>query len=80
MSELWVEQSSSSLPWLSGPLWPEMVAPDRALSIGQIELFDIQTECKKMTSAILNYLKLNNLIIWLCLSEWLMFNWIVSDT
>ena len=27
-----------SLPLLSGQLWPEVVAPDRALSMGQIEL------------------------------------------
>ena len=26
---------------LSGPLWPGMEVPDRVLSIGQIELFDI---------------------------------------
>ena len=30
-----------SLPLLPGPLWPEVVAPDRVLSIGQIEFFDI---------------------------------------
>ena len=27
-----------SLPLLPGPLWPEVVAPDRVLSMGQIEL------------------------------------------
>ena len=31
-----------SLLWLfPGSLWPGVVAPDRALSMGQIELFDI---------------------------------------
>ena len=34
MLELWGMQSTPSLPLLSGPLWPGMVAPDRALSIG----------------------------------------------
>ena len=31
-------RSISSLPLLSGPLWPGEVAPDRVLSMGQIEL------------------------------------------
>ena len=35
--ELWGMLSSSSLPSLPGPLWPGGVAPDRVLSIGQIE-------------------------------------------
>ena len=51
MLELW------GLPSLAGPLWPRVVAPARGLSMGQIELFDIQTECKQMTYAKLNYLK-----------------------
>ena len=38
MLGLWGKQSTSSLPLLPGPLWPEMIAPDRALSMGQIEL------------------------------------------
>ena len=33
--------STSSLPLLRGPLWSGVVSPDRALSMGQIELFDI---------------------------------------
>ena len=33
---------------------PRMVAPDRVLSIDQIELFNILNECKQMT-----YVKLN---------------------
>ena len=32
--ELWGMQSNSSLPSLPGPLWPGVVAPDRALSMG----------------------------------------------
>ena len=34
-------QSTSSLPSLPGPLWPEVVVPDRVLSMDQIEMFDI---------------------------------------
>ena len=41
MLELWGMQSTPSLPLLPGPLWFGVVAPDRVLSIGQIELFDI---------------------------------------
>ena len=33
-----------------------------------------------MTYDKLNCLKLNCLIILLCVNKWLMFNWIVSDT
>ena len=38
---LWGMRSTSSLHSIPGLLWPEMVAPDRALSMGQIDLFDI---------------------------------------
>ena len=31
-------RSIPSVPTLPGPLWPGLVAPDRALSMGQIEL------------------------------------------
>ena len=33
--------STSSFPWLPCALWPKVVVPDRVLSMGQIELFDI---------------------------------------
>ena len=36
--ELCGTRSTLSLPLVPGPLWPEMVALDRVLSIGQIEL------------------------------------------
>ena len=36
--ELWGMQSTPSLSSLPGPPWPGVVAPDRALSMGQIEL------------------------------------------
>ena len=32
--ELWRMRSTPSLPSLPGPLWPGVVAPDRALSMG----------------------------------------------
>ncbi len=47
MLELWGMQCTPSL--LPGPLWPGVVALERVLSMGQIELFDIQTEGKEMT-------------------------------
>ena len=36
--ELWGMRSASSLPSFPGPLWPGERAPDRVLSMGQIEL------------------------------------------
>ena len=39
--ELWGMRSTSSLPSFLGPPWPGVVAPDRVLSMDQIELFDI---------------------------------------
>ena len=38
MLELWRMWSTPSLPSLPGPLWSQEVAPDRVLSMGQIEL------------------------------------------
>ena len=38
MLELWGMRSTPSLQSLPGPLWPGVVAPDRALSMGLIEL------------------------------------------
>ena len=34
MLDLWGMQSTLSLPSLPGPLWPGVVAPDKALSMG----------------------------------------------
>ena len=50
-------RSTPSLPLLPDPLWPGVVAPD-IFTIGQIELFDIQTVCKQMTYAKLNLLEI----------------------
>ena len=33
-------QGTLSLPSFPGPVWSSIVAPDRALSMGQIEQFD----------------------------------------
>ena len=41
MLELWGMLSNHSLPLLQGSLWLGVVTPDRVLSMGQIELFDI---------------------------------------
>ena len=38
MLDIWGMPSTPSLPSLSGPLWPGVVAPDRVLSMGRIEL------------------------------------------
>ena len=38
MLELWGMWSTPSLTSLPSPLWPEVVAPDRVLSMGRIEL------------------------------------------
>ena len=41
MLEHWGMRSVPSLPSLPGPLWSGVVAPDRVLSMGKIEQFDI---------------------------------------
>ena len=41
--------SNPSLPLLPGPLLYRVVESYRILSMGQIELFDIETECRQMT-------------------------------
>ena len=62
--ELWGMQSTSSLPSLTGQLWLAMVAPDRVLSRGQIEL-----NCVLM----LNWIAWNRtdltLKLYLCITE-----------
>ena len=65
MLKLWGMLSTSSLPSLLGPLWARVVAPDKVLSIGQIEL---------------NCLLILNWIIWnrtvFDIETVLMLNWI----
>ena len=43
-SEL-VPAHSHLMSLLQGPLWPGVVAPDRVLSIGHIEMFDLFKLC-----------------------------------
>ena len=38
MQELWGKRGNPSLPSFPGPLWPGVLALDKVLSIGQIEL------------------------------------------
>ena len=51
MLEPWGTWSTLSLPSLPGPLKPRVVAADRVLSMGQIELFDHLTVCKQINDA-----------------------------
>ena len=41
MLELWEMRSAPLLPSLPGPLWSGVLVPDRVLSMGPTELFDI---------------------------------------
>ena len=43
MLKLWGMRRIPLLSLLTGPLWPGVVGPDRVLSMGQIEPFDIET-------------------------------------
>ena len=38
-----------SLSLLTGPLWFRVETPEKVQSTGQIEQFDISTECKQIT-------------------------------
>ena len=69
MLELWGMRSTHSLPSLPGLFWPEVVAPDRALSMAQIELNSV---------LMINWIVWNRTAFWLwkCV---LMINWIVYN-
>ena len=45
--ELWGMWRTRLLPLLPGPLWPRVVVPQRVPCLGQIELFNHLTACKK---------------------------------
>ena len=86
MLELWGMQSTPSLPSLSGPLWSWVVAPDRVLSMSQIELNCVHKLnwfawnrtvliIKLCTCAKLNCLKWNSL----CMLNWIVWNRTVFD-
>ena len=61
MLELWGMRSVPLLPSLPGPLWPGVLAPDRILSMGQIEQNCNYTKlnCLKLTVFL-------HLIVYLC--------------
>ena len=48
MLEFWEMRSIPLLLLLPGLLWPRVIAPDRLLSMGQIELLDNKTQYKQM--------------------------------
>ena len=68
MLDFWGMQSTPSLPSLPGQLWPGVVAPDRVLSRGQIELSGVLMQ---------------NWIVWNCIGfnieTALTLNWIVGN-
>ena len=57
MLELLRIWSTPLFPSLPGPLWPEVGAHERVLSVGQIEPFDIYNVCKQMMDDKLSCLK-----------------------
>ena len=61
MIELWGMQSTLSLPSLLGLLCPGVVALDRVLTMGQIELFDIKLGANKWV--MLNWID-SNTTVW----------------
>ena len=59
MLELWGMQSTPSLSLLPSSLWPGVVAPDRVLSIGQIELNCVALDWTVLTFKLRIYAELN---------------------
>ena len=51
MLELYRKWIIASLPLFLDSFWPGVIAPNRVLSMGLIELFDIQTLSRQMTYA-----------------------------
>ena len=86
MLELWEMLSTASLPSLSSSLRPGVVAPDRVLSIGQIELNCVLKlewiACKRTVLTLKQhyYAKLNCLK-WncFCMLNWIVWNRTVFD-
>ena len=46
MFDFWEMRNTLSLPLFPDPFLPVVVAPDRALSMGRLQLFEIKTGCK----------------------------------
>ena len=67
MLEICWTQSAPTMPSLSYQLWPSVLAPDRVLSMGQIELNYV---------LMLNWIDWNKEMFWHLNCE-LMINWIV---
>ena len=71
--ELWETRSISSMPSIPGPLWSRVVAPDRVICMGQIEL-----NCMILLNSIawnrtvwqLNWIFLNRTVFMLNLIVW----------
>ena len=86
MLELWGMQSTPSLPSLPGALWLGVVAPDRVLSMGQIELNCvimlnwIAWNRTVLTFRLCTYAKLHRLK-WncFCILNWIVWNRTVFD-
>ena len=81
MLHLWGMWSTLSLLSLPGPLWPEMVAPDRVLSMVQIKLNSvlmlnwIAWNIAVFTFKLHTYAKLNCLKwIYFCMLDWIVRN------
>ena len=62
MPELWWMQSIPSLPGLQGVRWPEVVAPDRVVTMGQIELNCTHAELNFFLIGLFFYVP--KLIVW----------------
>ena len=65
MLELYGMQRTPSLPSLPGSLWPGVIAPDRVLSMGQIELNCVGWDEIVLTFKLRTYAKLNCLFIYI---------------
>ena len=77
-------QSTHLLPLLSSPLWPGVVASDRVLSIGQIELNCVLCKTELFEIELFWHLSCVLMLSWTvlsfkCVNKWLMFDWIVRD-
>ena len=54
-------QNAPSLPSLPGPLWPGVVASNRALNIGQMELNCVGSDETVLTFKLHTYVEINYL-------------------
>ena len=80
MLELWGMRNIPSLPSLPGPLRPGVVAPDRVLSMGQIELNYVRGEFNKFTDffvqafiIVVDSSKFSMLLLYILWDDWPIF-------